>query len=276
MVASPRQRLILPLAPLGAGVCGVFVALAFLLMPISVLESLVLDSGIPAILDVAQPPLHATARFVLALGGGAAVAGIAWFGLFVTFGARQIVLSPERTFAGEAQTLRRADSHPDAPPRKPLSAVLELGTPFLEVRAQTAEPTRPEPEDAHFEPVVEAPAPIPVEMPEERPLPTDLDIPLVAYDPVAMFSRHNRPAPAPKPPLAPRERLEVFELTPMVRAPEEPALTPPASTASIRNLLDRLETSVAKRDAELAAKRPAESKESIRDTLDTLRTLATR
>jgi hypothetical protein len=243
-------------------------------MPAGALESLVLDSGIPAILDVAQPPLHLTARFVLALACGVAVGGIAWFGLFVAFGARQIVLSPDRD-AGAAPTLRRADAHPDAPPRKPLSAVLELGTPFLEVHAPAPEPLRAEPEDAHFEPIVEAPAPVPLEMPEERPLPTNLDIPLVAYDPAAMFSRHNRPAPAPRPILAPRERLEVFELTPMVRAAEAPARAPLDPTASIRNLLDRLESSVAKRDA-AAAPRPAPGNDSIRDTLDTLRTLATR
>jgi hypothetical protein len=161
MVASPRQRLILPLAPTGAGAAGVLLALAFAVMPTGTLEALVVDSGIASLLNAAQPPLGLTARAVLALVGGGVVSVLAWIALFVAVGTRSIILQNPRATGDAGPALRRADVHPDAPPRQPVFANRDLGTPFLEVRADAA----------------------PTPQPAERALPADLDMPLAAFDP---------------------------------------------------------------------------------------------
>jgi hypothetical protein len=161
MVASPRQRLILPLAPTGAGAAGVLLALAFAVMPTATLESIVVDSGIASLVNAAQPPLGLTARAVLALVGGGIVSVLVWVALFVAVGTRSIILQNPRASGDAGPALRRADVHPDAPPRQPVFANRDLGIPFLEVRAETA----------------------PTAQPAERALPADLDMPLAAFDP---------------------------------------------------------------------------------------------
>jgi hypothetical protein len=62
----------LPLAPLAAAVLGGAAAAACALMPASMLESLVMASGLPAVLQAAAPPLGMTARLAIAGGAGAA------------------------------------------------------------------------------------------------------------------------------------------------------------------------------------------------------------
>jgi hypothetical protein len=205
MVASPRQRLILPLAPTGAGVAGVLIALVFAVMPTSTLESLVVDSGIAALVNAAQPPLGLTARAVLALVGGGVVSVLAWVALFVAVGTRLIILQNPRATGVAGPALRRADVHPDAPPRQPVFANRDLGTPFLEVRAEVA--------------------------PVERALPDDLDMPLAAFDPQSFTASFDAQAPEPERPM-PTPRL----------APAEPPLpirldtsdTPDRIAASLR------------------------------------------
>jgi len=182
MVASPRQRLILPLAPTGAGVAGVLIALVFAVMPTSTLESLVVDSGIAALVNAAQPPLGLTARAVLALVGGGVVSVLAWVALFVAVGTRLIILQNPGATDAAGPALRRADVHPDAPPRQPVFANRDLGTPFLEVRAEVA--------------------------PVERALPDNLDMPLAAFDPQSFTASFDAQAPGPERPiprLAPAE-----------------------------------------------------------------------
>lgn len=271
MVASPRQRLILPIAPLGAGVTGAFTALLFLIMPSSALESLVVDSGVATLLNAAQPPLGLTARAVLALTGGGVCALLAWIALFVAVGTRLVIVNGSLATGDSVPPQRRADSHPDAPPRQPVFANRDLGTPFLDVRA-------------------EAPASRPIGPARARPLPANLDMPLSLFDPVS-FAAPTAPAPAPDP-------VEIIEPTPIVREQRSAAPIPirrdtsgaidmiaasmrsaapirrveAESPSSIRALLDRLERSVAQRDAAPAPARP----ESIRDTLETLRGLTTR
>lgn len=205
MVASSRQRLILPLAPTGAGVAGVLIALVFAVMPTSTLESLVVDSGIAALVNAAQPPLGLTARAVLALVGGGVVSVLAWVALFVAVGTRLIILQNPRATGAAGPALRRADVHPDAPPRQPVFANRDLGTPFLEVRAEAA--------------------------PVERALPVDLDMPLAAFDPQSFTASFDAQTPEPERPM-PTPRL----------APAEPPLpirldtsdTPDRIAASLR------------------------------------------
>lgn len=297
MAESLRSKpLILPIAPLAASVVGVLTAAMFALIPTDLLESMVVDSGIAAVLSAAEPPLGLTARLVLVLLCGGGVGLIAWFGMFLIFGTRTIVVQrPGRGVepgSVAAPVLRRADSHPDAPARRPLFANTDLGTPFLEVRA------KPVHVPVHLD-AAEVP-PVVVEMappaPIEQPLPTDLDQPLAAFDPAALpeaplewFPAPVEATPAERPQtFEPSERFETFPLTPMVR-PAPPKGDP---SETVQALLDRLERVAAARRpvpttiTETAADvpeaveplqmPPPPPRETIQDTLSALRQMAMR
>ncbi|WP_423601858.1 hypothetical protein [Sphingomonas sp. MS122] len=125
------QRLSPNLALAGAGLAGVLVALATLAIPAPLLEDWVVTSGIAAFVPAAEPPLGATARICVGVFAGGAAALIAWF-LFSAL----LVWRDSRDEAEEDETVmrrpvvRRADAHPDAPPRPPLLATRDLGMPF--------------------------------------------------------------------------------------------------------------------------------------------------
>lgn len=215
MVQLSRPRLT-PTAPLwgGAAAAGV-IALTALLLPAALLENIVESSGIAALLPVAAPPLGATARAVLALGGGVGVGAVVWAAMYLLIGPGGPLASAPRT--SDAPLVRRADTHPDAPPRWPLS-VRDLP---------------------------------PLAMPGEQTVPGDLDLPLASFDPDALPPvplapvRALKPlAPAPALPLAPGERLETFVLTPP--PPPAPRSEEPPS---IDALLRRLEQSARRRTA---------------------------
>jgi hypothetical protein len=250
------RRIVVQIAPAAGVAVAALVALAFLVMPIVVLEDMAMDSGIAAFLTAAAPPFGFTARLAITFFAALAAGGMTWFGLFLIVGGRTAVLNRGKRDDG-VPVLRRADAHPDAPPRRPVFANSDLGTPFLDVKAE------------------------PVPVPEARDLPADLDTPLSTY-----LSPFEAPLPAPDPmPLvlapepepqparfAPHERIETFELTPMVRdAAAEPSA--PLPPATIHDLLERLERGV-KRAPEPAAEPQGER--SLEDTLDALRALARR
>lgn len=299
-----RQRLILPVAPLGGAAMGLATAIGFALVPGDMLGRLVLRSGIPAVIAAAEPPLGLTARIVLALLGGGTIALLGWFAVFLILGSRTLVFGREAAAVADpemddaAPVLRRADAHPDAPSRRPVFANRDLGTPFLEVRArhpndndETAGQALPMSSVSITPPVADGPIDLPV----------DLDMPLSAFDPAAIgHPMPIVPEPATQPlvppslvsaPLRqqifePSERFETFELTPMVRAepvsPPEPRREPrePRDTqATISALLERLERSVTDRHGRPpapAGKHDTESPDSLQDTLGTLRRMATR
>lgn len=207
-----RQRLNIPVAPLAAALVGGVTALAFTLMPVGILEDFVLDSGVATIMRAAEPPLGTTARAVLIVAGGGGIALITWFTLLLVLGARAIVIQRSGEDGEEPPlVLRRADAHPDAPARRPLSATRDLGTPFLEVRAERPiHVTADMPEEA-VQPAVEA-APAPAPLPIERPIPADLDTPLAALDPeaipatpVAWFPKRATDFSPPRPHYGPAE-----------------------------------------------------------------------
>ncbi|WP_353205462.1 hypothetical protein [Sphingomonas sp.] len=293
MVESPRsQHVILPIAPLAASVIGVLTAAMFALIPTELLESMVVDSGIAAVLSAAEPPLGVTARLVLVLVCGGGVGAIAWFGLFLSFGARTIAVHRRQKRGGDASifapVLRRADSHPDAPARRPLFANTDLGTPFLEVRA------RPVRVPVHVDAVAVEPSAAPA--PIEQPLPIDLDQPLAAYDPAAVPDAPRDWFPAPVAEITPErrqtfdpgERFETFALTPMVRPAAVPQDAPAPARAdpseTVQALLERLERVAAARryaktDPVEAVAAPVVAEpitETIEDTLSTLRRMAMR
>ncbi len=154
----------------GAIVGGVVMAASVVLMPADTLETLVWNTGVAALVPMAAPPLGITARLLIALGGGVLVAALLWSSLFLLFG-------PGGVFAGSrakdqalredgVPVIRRADAHPDAPPRRPMSAA-DLGTPLMEV-GTTVDIGRARDH-------------------AEREIPVDLNLPLAAFDPTAML-----------------------------------------------------------------------------------------
>lgn len=253
----------LSFAPLGAALIGAAAAAVLGALPTPMLESLVMASGIPAILSAAEPPLGMTARAAIAGGTGMVAAILSWFALFLLLGTRGFTIGREPEVDPEAvptPVLRRADAHPDAPARAPLLATRDLGTPFLEVaarprveQAQREPEAEPEPEPLtlavpiEFEPEPEVDSLLRdveeaerVELPKafaplvEQPLPDDLDQPLAGFDPAAI---PDTPAPLPEAvtPLhrTPRpavfdegERFETFVLTPPVRIAPPPRPRP--------------------------------------------------
>ena len=204
MVAfSDTPRLTLPIARMGAVGAALLAVLACVFVPTWRLEALVMRSGLPTQLAAAAPPLGWTARGALALASGVSTAIMAWVTLHLWVGRRQLRIRlpvlARRAKVGPA--VRRADAHPDAPPRAPILAQSEFGPTLTETQAEF---------DAD----------------QERSLPTDLATPLAAY-----ASEATAP-PRRAAPLAPGERIETFALSHEV---------PPEHAHSIESLLARLE-----------------------------------
>lgn len=137
------QRLTPNLALAGAGLAGVLVALATLAIPAPLLEDVVVTSGIAAFVPAAEPPLGVTARICVGVFAGGAAALIAWFLLSALLVWRDSRGKVEDEGV-RRPVVRRADAHPDAPPRPPLLATRDLGMPF---RAKV-EHVEPESEDS--------------------------------------------------------------------------------------------------------------------------------
>lgn len=248
MVAYSNSNLTRWIPPVGGLVAGVAVAIAAFAISTPLLEDIVWNSGLAAVLPVAQPPLGNTARALLALGGGLLAASIGWAALYLIFGpdgafdtmqraraARPKKAKPQRsamarlsssvthvTLDDSAPTLRRADAHPDAPARRPLSAK-DLGEPMPLVKKEGD--TVPA-ASVKVEPVAE---------PVDRDIPVDLDVPLAAFDPAALPAAPREPVrpvpPLRSPALAEGERIDSVELPRM----------PTEDTPSIETLLRRLE-----------------------------------
>lgn len=200
------------IAPAGGAVAALAVAVLFVALPATVLEDWVWRSGLPSLIGAAEPPLGTTARAVLALAGGALAGAVTWSALFLLFGPGGL-LAPRAASSDGVPVLRRADAHPDAPARRPLSAAdLEDDDDTMFARPVTS-------------PVIGAPPPPP---PVEQPIPADLDLPLAAFHPGAL-------PPVPLTPVRPVPPLRV----PAKPAAEEPAA--PAAPPTIESLIDRLE-----------------------------------
>jgi hypothetical protein len=299
MLQRLRKEQWVAIAMLGVGLVA---AALVATMPQASLDLLMWRLWLPQILSAATPPIGITGRTLLALLALApfvAIAAVAWV---LPVRARKAVRRRALACVTEmAPSVRRADSHPDAPPRRPIRASEDLGPPL---------------------PIVAPPHVRGVPEPE-RPLPTDLDLPLAGFDPIALPEVAREPvrAVAPlvaalpmveappavaEPVVAPAAVQEQAELAcapvlqpelavvtpslppadesgisqdldpdlrqgsvdmPVVTAP----LAPPAADASISSLLDRLERGARKK----AAVDPAPAA-SLDDTLVMLRRLAAR
>ena len=236
MVSIPRLQSVNPrIAAIGGGACALIVAAGIVLMPSGMLEELVWTSGVAALVPAAQPPLGITARAVLAIAAGGLAGAVGWSVLYLLFGPGGFLVGTvRRDRTGDSlPVVRRADAHPDAPPRRPICAA-DLGTPLM---------------DGPF---------------VERPLPTNLEQPLAAFDPAAIPAAPRSPMPpvAPLPRPQPDARIETFALPaiavtvpPVSESPECPPIAPlrakpeAATPPSIDALLRRLEQGARAREA---------------------------
>ncbi|MES3152173.1 hypothetical protein [Sphingomonas faeni] len=206
MVAFVRQTLMRALPLYGAVAGGLITAVTVLLLSTDALETLVWTTGVAALVPAAAPPLGSTARVLLALGGGVLVAAVLWSSLFLLFGPGGLLARRAPREDG-VPVIRRADAHPDAPPRKPMSAA-DLGTPMMEVGVGTA--TR-----------------------DERAIPVDLDLPLAAFDPKAILPVPMAPVRPVSPLVQATIAAPVIEASPtaepdtFVTAPAPPPAPPP-------------------------------------------------
>ncbi len=124
ILRSERNALDLPVAALA----GLAVAFAAFAIPGDVLAELVGASGLPNLLDAAQPPLGTTARVAVAVAGSLTVFGAAF--LLLRWLDRFAVAPARPTIAAEQKPrLRKRDAHPDAPACVPISATREFGEP---------------------------------------------------------------------------------------------------------------------------------------------------
>lgn len=290
MVAySLAQRLTPNRALVAAGAIGMVAALAALLIPGLLFEDMVLTSGVAAFVPAAEPPLGMTARLCLAVlaGGGAAL--LSWSGLSLFMG----VVQPRLTHAMRRSPVRRADAHPDAPPREPFRAGRDLG--FDEGGPiEAAEPLDldlpPEPAIAMGAPAPTAARSLALDIPADppppppvQPLPADLDQPLAAFDPAAL---PEAPLVAPRtvtplvrtlqsPVLAAGERFETFDLArPVANVAPASAMTAPETVATVHSLLDRLELGMARRAQPELAPAPVPAPEGLASALEKLRRMA--
>ncbi|HET8612962.1 MAG TPA: hypothetical protein VFL92_09380 [Sphingomonas sp.] len=151
--------------------------------------------------------------------------------------------------------LRRADAHPDAPPRQPIHASRDLGEPFMDVGAFVPPPA---PESAspivdadfieveHFEAVIaEEPIEEVVDEPEQQ----------AQAEPETAPEPEAEPEPVSAPP-----------------APFTPA--PHAHAASLGELMDRLSAGLERRGGK--PPRPPAQHPQLREALDELNRLASR
>jgi hypothetical protein len=254
-----RSVIDLPVAALAALSVG-FVAFA---MPADLLSQAVAATGLPTLLPAAAPPLGATAR-ALVVGVAASATFAAIFMLLRLLDRRDHEVAPAafeqapprprvREFVAEPEEqaepprLRRADSHPDAPARRPILAGSELGEPDLarpypQRRALVAEP-EPEPE------VVET-----------------------SWEPVEAFVK-----PEPEP--------EVAEAPAPEPEPVHETVSAPIEDSSISDLVARLERGLGRRQPVAAAEpaplaqpepAPAEPDDRLRSAIENLQRLAAR
>ncbi|MEN2746936.1 hypothetical protein [Sphingomonas sp. T9W2] len=218
--------------PIVAIFTALTVALVIALLPVWRIEAAVEASGLPALLPAAAPPLGMTARIMLMLAAATLIAGPLWIGLWLLLPAKR-----RRRAAGAEPSVRRADAHPDAPPRPPVRAARDLGKPFLDpldpVETEMDLPRDLNVPMAIFDPAAVPPvpaAPAQAVRPLFRPTPAPVDEPTVAPD--AFFAPPEQEAPVPptpvEPPLAEASTRE--EAEPLF-VPEPPVVLETATTS---------------------------------------------
>lgn len=225
-----------------AAFAGAAFAFAAFAMPEWRLTQLSLASGLADIFPPAQPPLGLTARALFAVAVGIVVAGGSL--LLLRLAGRAPVAKRAFTEADappEPIRLRRADAHPDAPPRRPLVA-RDLGEPVtVEEPTAAAEHEAPE---LVLAPDAELPAFLVEQEPETAeaaPAETEIEEPLVwPSAEVAAPVEVREAAPAPEP--------EPIALTETLPEPEPASVPEQEAEPSISKLMQRLEFGLSKRE----------------------------
>ncbi|WP_156361696.1 hypothetical protein [Sphingomonas sp. Leaf343] len=234
---------------IGAGATAVLTAIFFLILPDWRLEAAVDASGLAQLLPLAKPPLGLTARALILLGGTALAGAVSWSSLYLIWGPGGFLAPTPVRFGGtrDVPVARRADTHPDAPTRRPLSAD-ELGTPPSPPTPPAAPPPTPP-----STPRIAPPPPPPV----EQPIPADLEQPLAAFHPGAILDEPLEPvrpvasiARSAGEPAAEEERIETFVL-PMPEITVAPTSGFGERASTLDSLIARLEQGVGRR-AQLA------------------------
>ncbi|WP_156818891.1 hypothetical protein [Sphingomonas sp. Mn802worker] len=185
----PLERVRHYVLPAVAALIGLGVAIGIATVPSDVLNAAVDRAGFNSVLPAAASPIGTTGRTILALVAGALIAACgfapqakAWLVERLDTFARKPADSGRALHDDEEEppVIRRADAHPDAPPRRPIRAASDLGDP-LPIFGEEDERSAPLPP------------------PAEQPLPADLDRPLADFDPAAVPLRPM----APPEPIAP-------------------------------------------------------------------------
>lgn len=237
------------LPSLVAGASGLIVAIVIAVVPMWRIETVVSDTGLPALLSIAAPPLGWTARAALMLVAALAVAMPVWIALTLLAVRRPVALPAADEAVEEAPpSVRRADAHPDAPPRPPVRAGRDLGTPFLDPVVAT-------------EPELE--------------LPRDLNTPMAMFDPAALPMVPAAPPPTVRPLFRPPPVDADTEPEPEP-APSTPPVEPPASPApELSDLIDRLDRGLQRRRGDRpASAEPAPGNAGLASALGALRRMA--
>jgi hypothetical protein len=209
------------LGPSAAALLGAASAFFCFAMPAALVSGLVGALGLP--------PAVAESRLALAICLGLAVAAATWFGFAALDRAGRPHASSFGALEGEADlapVLRRADAHPDAPPRRPIFAGSDLGTPLDLIDPLPADWSEPR----HSVAPVAAPA---IEYAEFQ---------AVAPEPFA-----PRPARAPVAAVAPAVRAD-----PPAPAAPTAALAPAAPVPTLAAMMARLEAGLVRKSLALA------------------------
>ncbi len=146
-ISMPNLLAQLPKIPVASAVSGLIVAALILMTPNPWFEAFIVETGLPGLVAAAEPPLGARARIVFALIAALIVTIAAWAVLTAILGRKLSKRSEEHYGDDRAvetqespRIRRRADSHPDAPYRRPIMAGDEMGVPLDLVTVAPEEP----------------------------------------------------------------------------------------------------------------------------------------
>lgn len=239
MIADLLERAGVGIADLViATIAALAVAFFVWALPDPVFAELLSGSGLSAVVGVAEPPFAPPLRLGVAAAGGL----LAFVLVALSLRALNRPTRPRFSFAptpGEpvAPRLRRADAHPDAPARAPVSASYDLGEPF------DGEPEDEEPAEAPLELAAEP-------VPEPAYVPPPLAIQVEPEPEAAPEAVPAEPAPTV---VSPPEVHEVHDQT---RFPVTPRPLADRQDESIEGLMQRLEAGLAGRTRRAPAPAP--------------------
>ncbi|WP_230461355.1 hypothetical protein [Sphingobium sp. CAP-1] len=251
-------------------------------LPVGLVETVVASSGLSEAVPAAAPPLGLTARLVLAGFAGVMVMGLLGFMRRAPEGAAVGQDEAERVesaqgakkmgfafskltamargraaplVAPDAPSLRRADAHPDAPPRPPIFASRDFDGIEIFARPESARPeSGRRPLVAHREPEAESIVPTPGFTSPEAPMPVaEAPVPQPAFlRPVGPFAQVIPLADVAEEGDEQDNIAQPQWAEARTPRPVEPALAPlplraPTHGLSVGELTDRLERGLALR-----------------------------